>query len=294
MKFFKKFRSEKKDSQSFSFTENEINSWPSQPNEDLKVPPLTFLKENSLYKKEAKAVLEWGETSVQEGDEVEYQAVLKSQFGPLTLPALVKRKDGGFLVYYSHCSEWNDEAVAKLLDWVIKLRACDFIHTLKIEICDSPEKLPLKVKEIISKRTEHRMFISMLPHLGHKEADVRARVFAEGFGHFFDENKILNFDLSSLQQVEEWFKKTLISIAKDSFYYQICLNLLGSYFGRVLQDQLNGEWGEGDFPELIFGNEVKVRIQPYGIIGDFIFNPRLENSPVKNFQLINQEIKKNS
>ena len=294
MKFFKKFKSKKSDSDQVSFSENEINSWPSLPNEQLKAPSLEYLKESSLYKNEAARVLEWGTAALTDGDEVEYQAVLKSQYGPLTLPALVKKKDGGFLVYYSHCSEWNDEATAKLLDWVLKLRACDFIHTLKIEICDSPENLPVKVKEIISKRTEHRMFISMLPHLGHKEPDVRARVFAEGFGHFFNENKILNFDESSLQQIEDWFKKTIISIAKDSFYYQICLNILGSYFGRVLKEQLKGEWADGEFPELIFGGEIKIRTQAYRIIADFIFNPRLENSPVKNFQLIKEEIQKNS
>ena len=292
MKIFNLFKSKKTDIAEPSFSEAMLDKWPSVPDENMKVPSLDVLKEKSKYSSEAARILEWGQASVEEGDEVQYQAAMRSQHGFLTLPALIKRQDGGFLVYYSHCSEWSDEAISKLLDWTIKLRACDFVHTLKIEVCDLPENLPLKVREIISKRTEHRMFLNMIPHMNHDAADTRARVFAEGFGHFFNENKILNYDERSLQLCEEWFKKTMISIPKDSFYYQIVLNFLGSYFGRVIKESFGGEWADGDFPEVIFKESVKVRIHPFKIISDFIFKPRLENSPVRNCQLLSHEIKK--
>ncbi|MCM8541392.1 MAG: hypothetical protein NE328_14070 [Lentisphaeraceae bacterium] len=293
MNFFNIFKSKNKKLAEPSFSEAELNSWPSVPNENNNVPSLQELSEKSTYSKEAAKILEWAGEAEAEGAELEFQVVMKSQYGPLTLPVLVKRNDGGFLVYYSHCSEWNEAAVAKLLDWVIKLRSCDFIHTLKIEVCDSPEKLPLKVREIISKRTEHRMFLSMIPHLSQNDPDVRARVFAEGFGHFFNENKILNFDEESLALVEEWFKRTIISISKDSFYYQVCMNLLGSFYGRVLKEVCQAKWCEGNFPELEIGDKIKIRVHPFKIISDFIFKPRLENSPVKNLQLVIQEIQDN-
>jgi len=291
MKFLNIFKPKKAEPEELSFSDEMASVWPSVPDENMKVPSLDLLKERSPFKDEAAKVLYWGQGSIDEGDEVQYQVPMKSQHGVLTLPALVKRKDGGFLVYYSQCSEWTEEEITKLLDWVIKLRACDFVHTLKIEICDTPENLPLKVREIISKRTEHRMFLNMIPHMNHDAPDTRARVFAEGFGHFFNENKILNFDEQSLQLCEEWFKKTMRSIPRDSFYYQIVLNFIGSYFGRVLKESFKGEWDQGDFPEIVFKENVKVRIHPYKIISDFIFNPRLENSPVRNFQLLAQEIK---
>ena len=291
MKFFKRFKSKNDAVEEESFSADIINSWPSKPDENMKVPPLEKLVKESDFSNEAAKVLEWGKAALEEGDEVQYQVPMKSQYGPLTLPALVKRKDGGFLVYYSHCQDWTEDAIAKLLDWTVKLRACDFIHTLKIEICSSPDSLPGKVKEIISKRTEHRMFLNMIPHSSHKELETRARVFAEGFGHFFNDNKILNFDGQSLQLCEEWFKKTMVSIPRDSFYFQIVLNFLGSYFGRVLKDSFGGEWTEGHFPELIISKVVNIRIQPFKIAADFIFKPRLENSPIRNFQLLSQEIK---
>lgn len=293
MKIFNIFKTNKKATSQISFSDEEINCWPSVPNADNAVPTLELLASKSKFSAEASKILQWAEEAVSEGAEVEYQVTMKSQYGPLTLPVLVKRKDGGFLTYYSHCSEWDDDAFSKLLDWVIKLRTCDFIHTLKIEICDSPEKLPVKVKEVISKRTEHRMLISMIPHLSQENIDIRARVFAEGFGHYVNENKILNFDEASLNQVEEWLKKTVISVPRESFYYQIYINLLGAYFGRVLKEQCKGEWGSDRFPELTIGNEVKIRVHPFKIISDFIFKPRLENSPVKNLQLVQQEIKDN-
>lgn len=291
MKNFNIFKSKKTQSASTSFSLEEINCWPSIPNDDMQVPVLDELVKKSTYSNEAAKILEWAELAKKDGDEVEYQVVMKSQFGSLTLPVLVKRPDGGFLVYYSHCSEWNDDGIVKLLDWTVKLRSCDFVHSLKIEICSSPENLPLKVQEIISKRTEHRMFLSMIPHLNHDDPNIRARVFAEGFGHFYNENKILNYDEASLRLVESWFRKVVESISRDSFYYQIALNLLASFFGRVLKETFGGVWGEGVFPELSIGDDIKVRVHPYKIMADFLIKPKLENSPVQNMHLVAQEIK---
>lgn len=292
MKFFNFFKSKNKDEHSSeTVPELNVNSWPSLPNENKQVPSLEVLSSGGPYSKESATVLSWGQAAVADGDEVQFQVVMESQHGLLTLPALVQRKDGGFLVFYSHCSEWDELAVSRLLEWTVKLRSCDFIHTLKIEICDSPENLPLKVREIISKRTEHRMFLSMLPHLSQCDPDIKARVFAEGFAYFFNKKKILNFDEDSLAQVDEWFKKTMRSIPRDSFYYQPVLNFLGSYFGRVLKESLKGEWGPGDFPEVEFHQKAKVRIHPYKTVADFIFNPRLENSLIRNYQLLAGELK---
>lgn len=291
MKIFKFLKSQNQAENSSSFTGEQFNSWPCIPTEESKVPSLDELSAKSIFKEEAVKVLEWVQLALEEGCEVEQQVVMKSQFGPLTLPALIKRKDGGFLVYYSHCSQWDDDSIARLLDWVVKLRSCDFVHSLKIEICDTPENLPVKVREIISKRTEHRMFLSMIPHLTHDDPDVRARVFAEGFAHFFNENKILNYDSESLHLVERWFMKVVKPISKDSFYYQIALNILASYYGRVLKECFKGAWGEGAFPELSIGDKIKIRVQPYKIMADFIAAPRLESSPVTNMQLVAQEIK---
>lgn len=289
MKFFNIFNSSGKQ-ESLSFSSEQINSWPSLPGENRQVPSLGQIAEVGLFKNEASKVLEWIKLAEQDGDEVEQQVVMESQFGFLTLPALVKKKDGGFLVYYSHCSEWHDDFITKLLDWTVKLRSCDFVHSLKIEICDSPDALPLKVREIISKRTEHRMFLSMIPHLSQASADIRGRVFAEGFGHFFNENKILNFDRESLSLIESWFRKVVERLPQSSFYYQITLNLLGSYFGRVLKDTFGGTWGEGTHPELIISQKVKIRIHPYKIMADFIEQPGLENSPLNNMELLSREI----
>ena len=215
---------------------------------------------------------------------------MNSQYGRYSIPALVKRKDGGFLVYYSHCGDWDDKALTDLLEWVIKLRNSDFVHTFKIEICQSPDSLPDKVREIISKRTEHRMLISMIPLLNRENPDINARVFAEGFGFFFNDKKILNYDHESLQLVEEWFKKRVRSCVRESFYFQFYYKFIGSYLGKVVCQETGGEWSEETLPKVVVSKPVKITFDPFGIAADFIFNPRLENSPVKNLDLLKTEI----
>lgn len=290
MKFLNRFKKNSPTVEEPSFSQEEINCWPSVPNEQLQVPGLEMLIEKSSFSKEAEQVKKWAAEGVEEGDEVNFQVPMNSQYGRYCIPALVKRKDGGFLVYYSHCSEWNEDALAGLLNWAIKLRNSDFVHTLKIEICQSPDALPDKVREIISKRTEHRMLISMIPLLSREKPDMNARVFAEGFGFFFNEKKILNYDKESLHLVEDWYRKTVRSCVRESFYYQFYTKFLGAYLGKVVIQETGGEWTNDALPKVMVADPLKITFDPFGIAADFIFNPGLENSPVKNLELLVTEI----
>lgn len=290
MKFLNRFKKNSATAEEADFSQEELNCWPSVPNEKLQVPGLEVLVNKSSYSKEAVLVRDWASAGVEEGDEVNFQVPMNSQYGRYSIPALVKRKDGGFLVYYSHCGNWDDKALTDLLEWVIKLRNSDFVHTLKIEICQSPDSLPDKVREIISKRTEHRMLISMIPLLNRENPDINARVFAEGFGFFFNDKKILNYDHESLHLVEEWFKKRVRSCVRESFYFQFYYKFIGSYLGKVVCQETGGEWSEETLPKVVVSKPVKITFDPFGIAADFIFNPRLENSPVKNLDLLKTEI----
>ena len=294
---------------SLSFSVDELMQWPSVPNSFKKVPSLEQISQSTGSAASAvKRLEEWSEAAKEEGDVLEYQTVMESRYGMLTLPALLRKgESGGFMVFYSHCGEWDEAAISQLLDWTVKLRACDFVHSVKIEICDPKESLPAKVQEIISRRREHRMLLSMLPYLKKDSAVDNAKVFAECFGHFCNEGKALSFKVSSLELMDQWFLGEVRKTKKTSFYYPLYIRFCGAFFGEVLKAETGAGWktGEGvsdEWPllfipasklkEKIAGKEAgNMTINPFGLMSEFVSAPNAEKSPAKYLQQIKSDLR---
>jgi hypothetical protein len=216
---------------------------------------------------------------------------------------LRKGDSGGFLAFYSHAGEWDDSAFEVLLNWVIKLRGCDFVHGLKIVICEEKKTLPIRVQEITSRRREHRMMVSQVPHLRKGEPQLNARIFAEAFGFFCNENKILNYDGEALAQLERWYKDEVRGCLRSSFYYPLYCHFIGSFFGQIICEQFQGTWEPLGNAHVVVIAAKKLKPRQHGMMpgemkvnvfqltADFVFNPRADNSLLNNFRLVQSELK---
>ncbi|MCM8530004.1 MAG: hypothetical protein NE330_02490, partial [Lentisphaeraceae bacterium] len=177
--FFKK----KKDcsvKEEYSFSDEALAEWPSIPVDGTNVPTIDQVKNfGGVSGKSAELVIAACEKFKKEDDYLEYQPVMESQYGLFTVPAMIRRKDGSFRAFYSTSEEWTEKEYQKLLNWVICVRACDFIHTFKIIVCHSDTNLPQKVAEIVSDKAVHRMMVNQIPHFRKGEQKVNSRVFAE-------------------------------------------------------------------------------------------------------------------
>ncbi|MCM8535745.1 MAG: hypothetical protein NE334_07405 [Lentisphaeraceae bacterium] len=288
-----------------SFSDKELAEWPSVPVDGTKVPTIEQVKKfGGVSGKSAELVIEACEKFKKEGDYLEYQPVMESQYGLFTVPAMIRREDGTFRAFYSTSLEWSESEYQKLLNWVICVRGCDFIHTFKIIVCQNDSTLPKKVEEIVSDKAVHRMMINQIPHFRKGNNKVNSRVFAEAFGFHFNDNKILNFDFTALEQIENWYKKQVISCQNDSFYYPFYVQFIAAYFGRVLCEAFKVDWQEvaGGEVVVIPGSKLKPRkhgrasgdmkVNVMQIVADFVLNPRLENSLVTNYKMIDAEVLK--
>jgi hypothetical protein len=303
-KFFDIF---KKTDPSERFSVEELSQWPSVPNEFKKVPSLAQIEKSGGSAAQASERLrEWCEAAREEGDVLEFQTVMESRYGMLTLPGLIRReKSGGFMVFYSHVGEWDQVAVGKLLDWVVKLRACDFVHSFKIEICDPRESLPVKVQEIISRRRAHRMVLSMLPYLKKQSPADNGRVFAECFGHFCNEGATLDFSLASLEKMDGWILQEVRKVKEDSFYYPLLVRFCGAFFGQVLAVETAAAWkdtGQAEWPSLFLPAEKlkplissrgagSMTINPFGLISGFLRDPQGDKTPALYLKQIKSDMK---
>ena len=288
------------------FSSEALLEWPSLPEEGNKVPSLEDIIDHSGQNaKYAKAVIAKCEKEKRQDDLLEYQVVMQSQYGLFTIPAMIRRdKSGEFLAFYSYTDDWDDEAIQRLLNWVICIRGCDFIHTFKIVLCDSLKDVPRRVNEIISKRTVDRMMISMVPHLRKSEPRVNARIFAEAYGFYYNDKKILNYDLTSLEEVERWYKDVVRSCAKNSFYYPFYVHFLSAFFGQVLCESFKVKWQFYSGTNIVVIPPAKLKPRKHGmmpgemkvnilqICSDFACNPRPESSLVVNFNMVKAEILK--
>lgn len=310
MKLFNFFRKKKEPEAKVEdqkiYSSAELEEWPSQPGEDKKVPSIdVLLNQQSEIANHAKSLVAKCEKMRKEGDLLEYQVVMESQFGLFSIPAMIRRESSGdFLVFYSFTSEWTEEAVQKLLNWVICVRSCDFIHTFKIIICDSTYDIPKQVTEIISKRTVDRMMISMVPHLRKSEPKINARVFIDAFAFYFNDKKILSYNQDCLEQVEIWYRDVVRSCVKNSFFYPFYVHFVAAYFGQVICESFKVDWDYYSGVNIVvippsklkprkngmMPGEMKVNILQ--ICSDFICNPRPENSLVTNFKMVKAEILK--
>ena len=305
--FFKKQKeSEVKAEDEKLYSSSELEEWPSQPDSENKVPSKdALLKHGAKNAEYVKSLVEKCDSMVKEGDLLEYQVVMESQYGLFTIPAMIRREaTGEFLAYYSYTDEWDEKAVQKLLNWVICIRGCDFIHTFKIVLCESTYDVPNKVKEILSKKTVNRMMISLIPHLRKDNPRINARVFSEAYGFYFNEKKLLNYDLKSLEVIESWYKKQAISCEKQSFYYPFYVHFIAAFVGQTICESFKVEWQRTSGINIVVIPAVKLKprrngmapgdmkVNVFQICSDFVCNPRPENSPVTNFNMIKSEILK--
>lgn len=311
MRLFDFLKSKKKDikeppEETKTFSSEALLEWPSLPEKGKKVPSLDEIISNGGQNAEcAKAVIAKCEKEKREDDLLEYQVVMESQYGLFSIPAMIRReKSGEFLAFYSYTGDWNEDAIQRLLNWVICIRGCDFIHTFRIVLSDSPKDTPRRVNEIISKRTVDRMVISMIPHLRKDEPRVNARIFAEAYGFYFNDKKILNYDLAALEEVELWYKDVVRSCAKNSFYYPFYVHFLSAFFGQVMCQSFKVDWQFYSGTSIVVIPPAKLKPRKHGmmpgemkvnilqICSDFACNPRPESSLVVNFNMVKAEILK--
>ena len=91
-----KFLKKKKAPAEEQFNDAQLNVWPSQPNEDKKVPSLEqILKHGGTNVAHVERLKEWTAAATEEGDTLEFQVVMESRYGMLTLPALTQKEKGG-------------------------------------------------------------------------------------------------------------------------------------------------------------------------------------------------------
>ena len=311
MKFLNIFKKQSKEEPEVeeeveTFSAEALEEWPSQPEEGNKVPPLdSILKHGGASAENVKNLTSKCESLKREDDLLEYQVVMESQYGLFTIPAMIRRESSGeFLAFYGYAGEWDEEAIQKLLNWVICIRGCDFVHTFMIVLAEAAKTVPRRVMEIISKKTVDRMMISMVPHLRKSEPRVNARIFAEAYGFYFNDNKILNYDLEALSEVERWYKDVVRSCAKNSFYYPFFVHFVTAYFGQVMCESFKVEWQFYSGTNIVVIAPSKLKPRKHGmmpgemkvnvlqICSDFVCNPRPENSLVLNFNMVSAEILK--
>ena len=287
-KIFK--RKEVTDSQT-QFSLEDLSEWPSQPGEGNFVPSLDQIISNGgPAGKAAKVLKEVCEKAKNSTDNVEYQAVMQSQYGLFVIPGIIQIDNSKkFVAYYSNKGGWDEEAIGRLLQWTVYLRACDFVHNLKVELCDVDA--PKKAKEIVSSKKAHRMMINLIPNTHKGKPKVNARVFSECYAFHCNDKKLLSTDLRSLDMVENWYNKEVRSTARDSFFFPHFVRFIGSFFGQVLCSEFKGEWLEGEWPGVTLNvNDSKMRIDVFKLASDYVCSPHVKTSLVGNFHLIKDSI----
>jgi hypothetical protein len=282
------------------FPPEAFQTWPSEPNQAGLVPAFNQLKSFNQDFSVTLSLLEKAVEEVrQEGDSVEYQVVMQSQYGLFTLPCILRKGESSdFIVFYKNIGSWTDAKLADLLQWLIKLRGSDFINRLEVNLCESISELPPKAVEMISSKKHHRMMVSMLPHYSEGDLVRNARVFSEAFAFFYNDKKLLNADETSLQQVEDWYKQKVLNCDRSSFYFSLYKNFLGAYYTQVVLTITKGEFKGGLV--VVKADQVRprkdgrpsgdMRVDTMSIAVDFIFNPQTQNSLTQNLKLILSEL----
>jgi hypothetical protein len=282
----------KKVNEGCEFGGEHLSQWPSVPGENNVVPSLQQIIDFGGESGVAASILEsWCTSAKRKEDSLELQAVVESKFGLFTIPGIIQLDNSKeFVAYYSNKGEWSEASYGVLLQWLVYLRTCDFVHNLKVVLCE--EKPPSKAREMISSKKEHRMLISMIPHIQKDNQKINARVFSECFAFFCHSNKLLNYDEESLQKVEDWYTKDVKSTNRDSYFFSLFVRVLGAYAGQVIISSFNAEWESGEWPVLkMVGKGGAVRINIFQLVSDYVCNPQLKTSLVKHVQLIKVQLK---
>lgn len=231
-----------------TFTEQELKqNWPSIPNADMKVPTFKqIIDSQGENAKHVERLQEYYEkVFTKEDDHADFQVIAKSQFGNIAIPALVRRDTGdkiGYLVLYSHVGKWDDAAIRHFLDWCVKVRTTDMVYHLKIQICDSNENVPAKVREIASKRIEHLLVISTLPYIDKQGLKANAEVLCDSYGYFYKKGVKLIINRKCLKEIDRWILEDIGKIKEESFFFPYFLRLIGSYFGEVIIKSTGASW----------------------------------------------------
>lgn len=233
-----------------SFNEKELTQdWPSLPNKDLKIPTLSQIRESKGENaKHVERLQEYCQTVfTKEDDHIDFQVVCQSQFANISIPALVRRGTGdkvGYLVLYSHVGKWTEEDIRHFLDWCVKVRTTDMVYHLKIQICDANENVPVKVREIASKRIEHLLIISLLPYIDKDGLHANAQTLCDSYGYFYKKGVKLIINRKCLREIDRWILEDIGKIKEESFFFPYFLRIIGSYFGEVIIKATGATWKE--------------------------------------------------